>query len=149
MFGADEEKAKAEAKEGFFNQYVYDGPPLEPGDYYWRVTNDVNAEEGSEIWSEEFKFTIQAHDLNSGGSLRLKDTDLSSGIVFRGEVTNVFTGGFTVATEAGFVNMRTDTDTTIYSGLTGMHSEVPLGWKVHVMSEEAPYIIGGVRLQCI
>ena len=143
VFGADEEKAKAEAKEGFFNQYVYDGPPLEPGDYNWRVTNDVNAEEGSEIWSEEFKFTIQAHDLNSGGSSRLKDTDLSSGIVFRGEVTNVFTGGFTVATEAGFVNMRTDTDTTIYSGLTGMHSEVPLGWKVHVMSEEAPYIIGG------
>ena len=142
VFGHDEKTAKAQAEEGFFNQYVYDGPPLEPGDYHWRMTNDVNAEEGSEIWSEEFKFTIQAHDLNPGQSLRLKDTDLSSGIVFRGEVTNVYTGGFTVATEAGFVNVRTDTDTTIYSGLTGMHSEVPLGWKVHVMSEEVPYIIG-------
>jgi predicted RNA-binding protein Jag len=150
----DKEKAKKEAKEGIFNQYVYDGPPLEPGDYYWRVTYDINAEEGSEIWSEEFKFTIQAHDLSPGQSLRLKDTDLASGISVSGEVVNVYPGGFTLATEQGFVNLRTDTDTVIHSSFWspsdpnanpnwgGLYTAVPLGWKAMISMDEPPYIVG-------
>jgi hypothetical protein len=138
----NENVAKATAEEGGFNQYVYDGPPLEPGDYYWRVTNDVTAEEGSKIWSEEFKFIIEANDLNPGQPLRFMDTDLAPGLAVSGEVVNVYPGGFTLATEQGFVNLRTDTDTIIYSDMTGMHSEVPLGWKADISIDESPYIVG-------
>ena len=63
-------------------------------------------------------------------------------ITVSGEVVNVYPGGFTLATEQGFVNLLTDTDTIIYSGMTGMHSEVPLGWKVIVEIDESPYIVG-------
>ncbi|MBU81517.1 MAG: hypothetical protein CL724_08575, partial [Chloroflexi bacterium] len=127
--------ATSKATAGYFNQYVYDGPPLEPGPYSWRVTTDVNAEAGSEIWSEPVTFTIKALPSTSDQLPPLKT-------VFRGEVTNTYTGGFTVATESGFVNIRTDDETIIYSGLTGMQSEVPIGWKVHVWSEEVPYVVG-------
>jgi len=125
----------SEAETGVFFQHVYDGPPLEPGTYNWRVTTDVNAEAGSEIWSEPVTFTIKELPSTSDQLPALKT-------VFRGEVTNTYTGGFTVATESGFVNIRTDDETIIYSGLTGMQSEVPIGWKVHVWSEEVPYIVG-------
>ena len=142
MSDQNENVAKALAEKGYFNQYVYDGPPLEPGDYYWRVTNDVTAEEGSKLWSEEFKFTIQANDQNPGQPLRFKDTDSAPGVTVSGEVVNVYPGGFTLATKQGFLNLRTDTDTIIYSDMTGMHSEVPLGWKADVGIDESPYIVG-------
>jgi hypothetical protein len=132
-FPAGDPTSKAET--GHFFQSVYTGPPLEPGTYSWRVTTDVNAEAGSEIWSEPVTFTIKELPSTSDQLPALKT-------VFRGEVTNTYTGGFTVATESGFVNIRTDDETIIYSGLTGMQSEVPIGWKVHVWSEQVPYIVG-------
>ncbi len=131
----DNDYATSQATAGYFNQYVYDGPPLEPGIYNWRVTTNVNAEAGSEIWSELVTFTINALPSISDQLPALKT-------VFRGEVTNTYTGGFTVATESGFVNVRTDDETIISSGLTGIQPEVPIGWKVHVWSEEVPYIVG-------
>ena len=149
LYGQSLATSKATADKGYFNQYVYDGPPLKPGKYYWRVTNDLNSEEGSQIWSEEFSFTIQS---TTELPFWLQDAAISDpskmagqvGGSFSksGEVINVYEGGFTLATDEGFVNLRTGTDTTIYSSVTGIHQEVPLGWKVMVSIDESPYLVG-------
>jgi len=141
--------AKSNADEGYFNQYVYDGPSLEPGKYYWRVTNDLNSEEGSQVWSEEFNFTIQStteipfwkQGVAISDPLKMAP-GYGDTFIFSGEVINVYEGGFTLATDEGFVNLRTGTDTTIYSSVTGIHQEVPLGWKVMVSIDESPYLVG-------
>ena len=158
-----EGEAKSNADKGYFNQYVYDGPSLEPGKYYWRVTNDLNSEEGSQIWSEEFNFTIQSttevpfwkQGVAISDPLKMAP-GYGDTFIFSGEVINVYEGGFTIATDEGFVNLRTDSDTWIYSAATpdvcktleetcfsNVFDEVHLGWKVIVTVDESPYLVGG------
>ncbi len=145
----DSGEAEEAADQGKFYQYAYDGPVLLPGDYTWRVTYDVNVDDALAVWSDESSFSIASDDSGPGDSIFLEDTydyDNSTAMTFRGKVTAVRPGGFSVihreGTDTNLVNMRTDSSSIIFSPIYGLQTEVVKDSTVFVLSERVPYISG-------
>jgi len=120
--------------QNLFNQWLYDGPPLEAGEYTFRVAYADN-------WSEKTKFFIESQGMLPSDSTRPRDTNLSSEIRLHGIITGVRPDGFTLTTDSGWsVHLNTNSDTIIWSEATGIRGELTPGWKVEVVVPEVPYI---------
>lgn len=137
------EDAEATALKGFFVEYVYDGPPLLPGEYGWRVGFDSGngLQDDSANWVQGPHFVLKADGLGPGDSPQLQQAHLQDTFIVRGEVIDASPAGLHVDTASGLVYVRTDADTHIYSSLTGKQENVPEGWNVLILSGIAPYIL--------